>query len=466
MYNYTMKAATVDEIGLSTWRRLIEILDLSPDNDWENIANYFPQYFSHVDITNIKLDLKKPSFSPSEVVLESLRHNLVPIKQLYACLVDFQLVEACNILEKEYPNDTIYMRPNLNPSNTEPFAINTTSKFDNLNKQDSQKFSEQKNTKLTFKEESNQNDPPLSLKGLLDLYESILPVVYDDKEETNPFLNQYPSHSSFDNNLPIQFNLMGKFNVCHIEERKLIFRKKDFNEPYDYLRELKMIKHRHNNLYTTECIMKSIFNPKVYSLLYHCDKEYPSKLLTIYAEENYSTQSPNQFKTENQLSILVDIACALTYLHEKNLYKNQILHGNLQADSILIFTNHPQCTAKLGDFTYSIEMNDSKDFNSEILDEFNRFGLIIYLVSTWSCIDMIECDKIHRNATKHEDLNLYQWELYCSYKMDKHPNQLIIQILWKMFYALTSSNYDHKKGIKKSYDRLNQLMDDHFRVRN
>ena len=122
MYNYTMKTATVDEIGLSIWRRLIEILDLSPENDWENIgnylnktfifkffivfkffltANYFPQYFSHVDITNIKLDIKKPSFSPSEVVLESLRHNLVPIKQLYACLVDFQLVEACNILEKE-----------------------------------------------------------------------------------------------------------------------------------------------------------------------------------------------------------------------------------------------------------------------------------------------------------------------------------------------------------------------------
>lgn len=121
------------------------------------------------------------------------------------------------------------MRSIPNPPNMEPFAINT-SKFDNLKNQDSPKFSEQQNTKLTLKEENNQNDPPLSLKGLLDLYESILPVVYDDKEETNPFLNKYPTHSSFDNSLPIQFNLMGKFNVCHIEERKLVFRKKEFNE--------------------------------------------------------------------------------------------------------------------------------------------------------------------------------------------------------------------------------------------
>ncbi len=29
---------TVDEIKLSTWIKLIEILDLSPDNDWENIG--------------------------------------------------------------------------------------------------------------------------------------------------------------------------------------------------------------------------------------------------------------------------------------------------------------------------------------------------------------------------------------------------------------------------------------------
>ena len=34
---------------------------------------------------------------------------------------------------------------------------------------------------------------------------------------------------SFDKSLPVQL-VMGKFNVCHIEERKLIFRKKEFIE--------------------------------------------------------------------------------------------------------------------------------------------------------------------------------------------------------------------------------------------
>jgi hypothetical protein len=29
---------TVDEILLPTWNKLIEVLDLSPDNDWENIG--------------------------------------------------------------------------------------------------------------------------------------------------------------------------------------------------------------------------------------------------------------------------------------------------------------------------------------------------------------------------------------------------------------------------------------------
>ncbi len=53
-------------------------------------------------------------------------------------------------------------------------------------------------------------------------------------------------------------------------------------------------RHRHNNLYTTECIMKYTCNPNLYSLLYPCDKEYPSKLLTTYAAENANTQSPNQ----------------------------------------------------------------------------------------------------------------------------------------------------------------------------
>ena len=124
---------TVDEIKLPTWNKIIEILDLSPDNDWENIgkkqkkffccccfslliqskkgslliffsycfcfcfpARYFPKYFTQFDIARIKNES-----SPSQAVLEVLRNNLVPITRLYKCFVDFQLIQACNYLEKD-----------------------------------------------------------------------------------------------------------------------------------------------------------------------------------------------------------------------------------------------------------------------------------------------------------------------------------------------------------------------------
>ena len=37
---------TVDEIKLPTWNKIIEILDLSPENDWENIGNLKNFFFS------------------------------------------------------------------------------------------------------------------------------------------------------------------------------------------------------------------------------------------------------------------------------------------------------------------------------------------------------------------------------------------------------------------------------------
>jgi hypothetical protein len=98
--NTVRKPKTVDEIIFPTWNRLIEILDLSPDNDWENIANYFPKIFDIFEINTIKQDLKKPGYSSSATVLESLRNNLVPIEKLYECFVVYQLIEACEILEK------------------------------------------------------------------------------------------------------------------------------------------------------------------------------------------------------------------------------------------------------------------------------------------------------------------------------------------------------------------------------
>ena len=50
----------------------------------------------------------------------------------------------------------------------------------------------------------------------------------------------------------------------------------------------------------------------------------------------------------------------------------------LFSDSILIFPN-PHCSAKLCDFTCSIEVNDLPDYDAKKLDEFNRFGLVSFL---------------------------------------------------------------------------------------
>ncbi len=57
--------------------------------------------------------------------------------------------------------------------------------------------------------------------------------------------------------------------------------------------------------------------------------------------------------------------------------------------------------------------------------------------------------KIHDDAKHHDDLNQYQYTIYRRFNMDKHPKPSVSQILLRMFYALTSSDYDYRKGIKK-----------------
>ena len=60
--------------------------------------------------------------------------------------------------------------------------------------------------------------------------------------------------------------------------------------------------------------------------------------------------------------------------------------------------------------------------------------------------------KIHNE--KFNDLNVYQYHLYTQYHMDKHANSGISQTLLRIFYALTSPDYDIKKGIKKVFNSL------------
>ena len=80
------------------------------------------------------------------------------------------------------------------------------------------------------------------------------------------------------------------------------------------------------------------------------------------------------------MTILRDIACGLTYLHEKNdlVKKSTMLHGSLQPECVLIEINGEgdQIVAKLFDFTNSLELNESENFDSKIRDEFYRFGQV------------------------------------------------------------------------------------------
>jgi hypothetical protein len=66
-----------------------------------NVARSFPNCFNQFDIIRIRNESIKLNQSPSKAVLEVLRNNLVPIKSLYNCFVEFQLIQACNYLEKD-----------------------------------------------------------------------------------------------------------------------------------------------------------------------------------------------------------------------------------------------------------------------------------------------------------------------------------------------------------------------------
>lgn len=465
---------TVDEIGLSTLTKLIQVLDLSPENDWENIARSFPKYFNIYDINLIKQDMKKGNYSPSQAVLETLRNNLVPINKLYACLVEYQLVGACNILEKNYPNDTVYKRSTQTLNNSSPQLqplTTSTRQFDNFENQDlkiSQSFQPPNqsvsNVSLTDGL-TKQNEPQIlnysnNLYNLLEIFESILPVIHENSEPKSDPIMRPSSYLNYESILPVGLRVYGKFETCPIKERRLTFKKKEFFEPYDYLRELKMIKHRHNNLYTAECILKNSLVQKSHFLLYH-NENYPSKLLTEYARQNLQTLLPSQFNIENQLDILIDVASALNYLHNKDEHKvNRILHGNLQADSIIIYMNHPYCTAKLADFTCSIEDDGSQNLEEKTLDEFNSFGLIVFMVLTWDQMRKEDSEKIHQDEKNYNDIREYTYTLFTKYKIDKQPKPSVSQTLLRIYYALTSSNYDVTKGIKKSSKNFEKLRDD------
>ena len=70
---------------------------------------------------------------------------------------------------------------------------------------------------------SMQPDMPGGVKGLLEIFETVLPVINQN------FSNMAPPFSNMENhNLGFSLTMNGKFEMCFIDERKLAFKKREF----------------------------------------------------------------------------------------------------------------------------------------------------------------------------------------------------------------------------------------------
>lgn len=71
------------------------------------------------------------------------------------------------------------------------------------------------------------------------------------------------------------------------------------------------------------------------------------------------------------------------------------------------------------------------------------------MVVSWRFLDRIECDRLHSEESDDEEVYIY--ELFRRFDMDKQPNNFTIHKLLKMFYKLTAPDYDLTKGIDKVF---------------
>jgi hypothetical protein len=69
------------------------------------------------------------------------------------------------------------------------------------------------------------------MRNLIDFNEEILPVIMETTATT--------TKTNISNSLSVK---SGKFEICFINERRLSYKKREFINPFDYIRELKMIK--------------------------------------------------------------------------------------------------------------------------------------------------------------------------------------------------------------------------------
>jgi hypothetical protein len=70
------------------------------------------------------------------------------------------------------------------------------------------------------------------MRNLIDFNEEILPVIMETTATT--------TKTNISNSLSVK---SGKFEICFINERRLSYKKREFINLFDYIRELKMIKY-------------------------------------------------------------------------------------------------------------------------------------------------------------------------------------------------------------------------------
>ncbi|CAF0711153.1 unnamed protein product [Brachionus calyciflorus] len=432
-----MKPKNLADLKGIDYYNLFEKFQLISQNDIEKIMDYFAPCF---DCSKRTYLLALPTYQASRTIIEHLVNLTIPLQEFYECMLECGLHDICDWLAKNYPSDLTIHNLSLTLANME------NDKSHQILNQNSAFSISQVNS--NFSQTLNELDPTVEMTILF--CEEILPVIYEKKAIDAQYTNVSSPKRYLDAN---SNKLFGYFQVCYIDERKLTYRKREFSDPISYIKELKMIKNRHLNLYTAESILKSQTLNK-FSLLYNYDP-VTTQLLRDYAEI-YRPVSPSQYNTLQQLEILRDIACGLSFLHEKNDFKKfPILHSNLSPDSILIeIRGDNQVSAKIFDFVNSIELNGVDNYECKLRDEFYKFGQVIFMVATWRYLDRSECERLHFEQQGDEEIYIY--ELFKRFDMEKQPNKYKIHILLKMFYKLTSPDYDITKGIDKSYAHIKQ----------
>ncbi len=137
-------------------------------------------------------------------------------------------------------NDSVNMSQNV----AQPMGVNkqniqmqTNQSYQEQQQQQQLQQSPQQHTTNTLNQDSFQQQhqgPPAAALTIIGIFEEILPVVCEDKPNPNDFCNE----------IPVNLNMYGKFESCFVNERKLTFKKREFFDVYDYIRELKMIKYK------------------------------------------------------------------------------------------------------------------------------------------------------------------------------------------------------------------------------